>query len=92
MLPSESHRRSTHLAAALASTNEPIGRLRPCGQVRGAGVGPWTQTTVRIGIRSAPQMKSIAGTLRRTQPCDAGYSGMLFDPCTATPPRKYFGR
>ena len=45
-----------------------------------------------IGISPASQMKSIAVVLTRTQPCDAGWFGMLFDPCTATPPTKYFGR
>jgi hypothetical protein len=38
------------------------------------------------------QIMSIAEVDTRTQPCDAGYPGMLDDPWTATPPRKYFGR
>ena len=33
---------------------------------------PCTQTVIPIGIRFWSQMKSIAGTLTRTQPCDAG--------------------
>ena len=33
---------------------------------------PCTQTVILIGIRFCSQMKSIAGTLTRTQPCDAG--------------------
>ena len=32
----------------------------------------WTQTGVPFGIRLTSQTQSIAGTLTRTQPCDAG--------------------
>mgnify|MGYP001813766106 CR=1 FL=1 len=32
----------------------------------------WTQTGVSIGITPLSQIQSIAGTLTRTQPCDAG--------------------
>ncbi len=32
----------------------------------------WTQTGVRIGMTPLSQIQSIAGTLTRTQPCDAG--------------------
>ena len=32
----------------------------------------WTQTGMRIGIRLLSQIQSIAGTLTRTQPCEAG--------------------
>ncbi len=40
---------------------------------RGAGgIWPWTQTGMPIGIRSFSQIQSIAGTLTRTQPCEAG--------------------
>ena len=35
---------------------------------------------------------SIAGTLTRTHPCDAGRRGTLFEPWMARPPLKYFGR
>jgi hypothetical protein len=33
---------------------------------------PWTHTGMRIGMRPASQMKSMAGTDTRTQPCEAG--------------------
>ena len=46
------------------------GRSRP-GHDR-ADELPWTQTGMPIGIRPVSQMKSIAGTVTRTQPCDAG--------------------
>ena len=39
---------------------------------RQTGGVPWTQTGMPIGIRSVSQMKSIAGTVTRTQPCEAG--------------------
>ena len=32
----------------------------------------WTQTGESIGIRLVSQIQSIAGTLTRTQPCEAG--------------------
>ncbi len=32
----------------------------------------WTQTGVPIGIRLVSQTQSIAGTLTRTHPCEAG--------------------
>ena len=39
---------------------------------RYAGIWPWTQTGMCIGIRFQAQIQSIAGTLTRTQPCEAG--------------------
>jgi hypothetical protein len=52
----------------------------------------WTQTSVSTGITPVAQIQSLAGTLTRTQPCDAKRPGTLFDPCTASPPSKYLGR
>jgi hypothetical protein len=36
------------------------------------GICPWTQTGMSIGMMPESQIQSIAGTLTRTQPCDAG--------------------
>ena len=42
-------------------------------RVNGGDQAPsWTQTGMPIGIRLLSQIQSIAGTLTRTQPCDAG--------------------
>ena len=49
-------------------------------------------TCMPWGIISFVQIQSIAVVVRRTHPWEAGYSGMLFEPCTATPPLKYLGR
>src|SRR4029077_13906296 len=46
-----------------------------------------------LGIRFASQMKFIAGTETRAQPCEAGKAGTEFAPGTAMPlDVKYFGR
>ena len=42
------------------------------GQSGSLGIWPWTQTGMPCGISSDAQIQSIAGTLTRTQPCDAG--------------------
>ena len=40
--------------------------------VGGAVQPPWTQTGVRSGMMPLSQIQSIAGTLTRTHPCEAG--------------------
>src|SRR5438067_2801072 len=45
-----------------------------------------------MGSRPLDQSQSIAWLVTRTQPCEAGNGGTSGNPCTATPPVKYFGR
>ena len=73
-------RRAPLLFIPLSSSHSLDGRARlaarpPDTESRSgayAGIWPWTQTGMCSGIRFHAQIQSIAGTLTRTQPCEAG--------------------
>ena len=69
--------RATRMAVCLIATTCVLMKFRrsqgaETSRDRNFYAPSWTQTGVLFGIRLTSQTQSIAGTLTRTQPCDAG--------------------